>query len=412
MIGVGTYRLKNGMTLLHHRDATTKMVALNLLYKVGARNERLGHTGLAHLIEHLMFGGSAHIPSFDEALQRAGGESNAWTSNDVTNYYDVLPAQNVETAFWLESDRLLEPVFTSKSIEAQRSVVIEEFKERCLNEPYGDISHIIRANAYKVHPYRWPVIGMSVHEIEAMTVGDVRDFFYRHYTPTNLILCVSGNIERECAIALAEKWFGEIKGRETALDMIPTEPAQEEARLVSVKKDVPQNMIVKAYHMSGRLDDDYQVADIISDILANGNSARFFRNVLMKGDLFCELDATIGGNCDPGLLIVKGRLCDGVSYSAGIKAIDNELQSFLNEGTCKYEIEKYVNKLESKELFENISYLEKATKLCTYEMLGGADGINREMEKYRKIAVEDVSRVSKQIFREDNCTTVLYGKQV
>ena len=410
MIKVNSYTLDNGLKLLHHKDATTKMVALNLLYKVGARNEQPEKTGFAHLFEHLMFSGSVNSESFDEPLQVAGGESNAWTSNDVTNYYDIVPVHNVETAFWLESDRLLNLSLTEKKFEAQKSVVIEEFKQRCLNTPYGDVSHIIRGAAYTVHPYRWPVIGLSTDVIAEATLDDAWDFFNSHYSVDNLIMCVSGNIEFERAVKLTEKWFGDIEPRNMKKQVIPVEPIQESPRTIRVERDVPKNMILKAYHMCGRNHIDYQTSDIISDILANGNSSRFFRNVLMKNDVFSSLDASIGGSVDPGLFYVRGYLNEGVSYEQGEEIIKKELEAFLQEGASEYEITRYVNKLDSKEQFENISYLEKATKLCSYEFTSQADDINVEMDKYRAITSDDIKRVAQKILNESNCTTLFYGK--
>lgn len=411
MIEVNSYTLENGLRLLHHKDATTRMVALNLLYKVGARDEDPGKTGYAHLFEHLMFSGSANSESFDEPLQAAGGESNAWTSNDMTNYYDIIPAHNIETAFWLESDRLLQLSLTEKKFEAQKSVVIEEFKQRCLNTPYGDVGHIIRENAYTVHPYRWPVIGRSTDVIASATLDDARDFFNGHYSTDNLILCVSGNVDFGRAIELTEKWFGDIERRNIMRKQLPMEPVQTAPRKVVVERDVPKNMILKAYHMCGRMDKDYQTCDIISDILANGNSARFFRNVLMRSDVFSSLDASIGGSADPGLFYIRGYLRDGVSYDAGNEKILEELDAFFCEGASDYEIAKYVNKLDSREQFENISYLEKATKLCSYEFFSCADDINKESGKYNAITSDDISRVAREMLSENNCTTLFYGKR-
>ena len=358
-----------------------------------------------------MFSGSANSESFDEPLQAAGGESNAWTSNDMTNYYDVLPAHNVETAFWLESDRLLQLSLTEDKFETQKSVVVEEFKQRCLNRPYGDVSHIIRDAAYTVHPYRWPVIGLSTDVIANATLDDAWGFFNSNYSTDNLIMCVSGNIDFDRAVELTEKWFGDIAPRHIMPQIIPVEPVQTAPRNLMVERDVPQNMILKAYHMCGRSDADYQASDIISDILANGNSARFFRNVLMKSEVFSSLDASIGGSLDPGLFYVRGYLRDGVSYEEGNELIQRELSAFLKEGASEYEITKYVNKLDSKEQFENISYLEKATKLCSYEFSSKADDINSESDRYRALRSEDISRVSNEILQERNCTTLFYGKK-
>lgn len=410
MIEFNSDVLDNGLKLLHHKDATTKMVALNILYKVGARNEVEGRTGFAHLFEHLMFGGSVNIPSFDESLNAAGGESNAWTSSDITNFYDIIPSQNVETAFWLESDRLFQLAFSQQNLDTQKSVVMEEFKQRCLNVPYGDLHHIIADNAYKMHPYRWPVIGRKLEEIESVTLDAVKDFFYSHYGPDNIIMCVAGDISFEKAIDLTEKWFGPIPSRNIQIPVIPQEPMQSSPRIKRVVKDVPNDMIVKSYHMCSRGDKDYQTSDIISDLLANGNSARFFKNILMKTEVFVDLDATVGEQIDPGLLNIKGRLRDGVSYEEAEMVIKNELDDFMANGASEYEITKFVNKWESTRCFENISYFEKAVKLCYYDLISYADDINKEIDKYRAITQDDVVRVARNLFREDNCCTVYYGK--
>ena len=411
MIEVKTHILGNGLRLVHHLDATTQMVALNLLYDVGSRDEVSGRTGFAHLFEHLMFGGSQHIPDFDTPLQVAGGESNAWTSDDITNFYEILPAHNVETAFWLESDRMNRLAFSQKSLDAQKSVVVEEFKQRCLNVPYGDVSHIIRSSAFQKHPYRWPVIGECIEDIENVTIDAVKDFFYSHYAPNNAILCVAGNISFERTVELAEKWMSHIPRRAVKTRNIPSEPVQAEMRKVEAHGNVPQDLIMKAYHMCGRLDADYYASDIISDILANGNSARFFQNVLMKTDVFTDLDASIWGTVDPGLMIVRGRLRPGVEFDEANSIIDEELGKLVNDGASQYEIDKFVNKYESKECFENISYSEKASKLCYHELLGCADDINSEVAKYRSLNVEDIKRVAGRIFRPENETRLYYESE-
>ena len=409
MVEVRKHTLDNGLRLLHYYDATTQMVAVNVLYDVGARDETPGCTGLAHLFEHLMFGGSEHIPDFDTPLQMAGGESNAWTSDDVTNFYDILPTHNAETAFWLESDRMNCLALTQRSLDAQKSVVIEEFKQRCLNVPYGDVSHLVRAKAFRQHSYRWPVIGEKVSDIEGVTIDTARDFFYSHYAPNNAILCISGNVDFERAVELAEKWFAHIPRRAITPRSIPTEPRQTEQRCIVHHADTPQNMIVKAYHMCGRLDSDYHASDIISDILANGNSARFFRNVLMQTDIFTDLDASIWGSIDPGMLVVKGRLCPGASFDEANEVVDRELQRLVSEGVSQYEVDKFVNKFESKESFENVSYAEMASKLCYHELIGSADDINTELSRYRALTAADIQRVEAGIFTINNKTRLYYG---
>ena len=409
MIDIQTHTLDNGLRIVHNKDATTQMVALNLLYDVGSRDESPERTGMAHLFEHLMFGGSANIPDFDRPLQAAGGESNAWTGDDVTNYYDIIPAHNIETAFWLESDRMKELAFSKRSLETQRSVVMEEFKQRCLNMPYGDVSHIIRALAYKYHPYRWPVIGLDLSHIEHVTAAEVKDFFYSHYAPDNAVLSISGNIGFDRVVHLSEKWFGDIERRNIAPRNLAQEPEQTEERMVCVKRDVPQNEIIKAYHMGARMDASYHACDLISDMLSNGNSSRFYRNLVMRGNLFTEIDAYIIGSVDPGLMVIRGRLQPGVSFDAAGKAIRQELLRLCEDPVSGFEIEKCVNKFESKELFSNISYQERASNMAYYELLGGAGMINNEVANYRKLTGNDIRDAARNMFRDDNCSTIFYG---
>ena len=409
MIEISRHTFDNGLRLVHHFDATTKMVALNLLYDVGSRDEVPGRTGFAHLFEHLMFGGSAHIPDFDTPLQLAGGESNAWTSDDITNFYEIIPAHNIETAFWLESDRMNELAFSQRSLDAQKSVVVEEFKQRCLNQPYGDVSHLLRAAAFRKHSYRWPVLGERIEDIMGATLDMEREFFYSHYAPNNAILCLAGNITFGRAMELAQKWMAPIPKRVIAKRDIAAESPQTEMRHIEARREVPQDMIVKAYHICGRLDADYHACDIISDIFANGNSARFFRNVLMKTDVFTDLDASIWGSIDPGLLVIRGRLKPGKSFAEANTILEEQIHRLVEDGASQYEVDKFVNKNESRELFENISYGEKASKLCYYELLGDAGGINSEMDKYRALTADDISRVARRIFVPGNETRLYYG---
>ncbi|MDO4510402.1 MAG: pitrilysin family protein [Bacteroidales bacterium] len=409
MIAFNTYRLKNGLRLLHYFDKNTQMVALNLLYDVGARDEDPSATGLAHLFEHLMFTGSKHAPSFDAALQAAGGSSNAWTSNDMTNYYETLPAHNVETAFWLESDRLRNLNLTDESIDTQKSVVIEEFKQRCLNVPYGDLHHISSDLAFKVHPYRWPTIGLRVEDIQNASHDAIKAFFASHYAVNNLILCVSGHVEFDRAVALAEKWFGDFAPVDIPVRNLPQEPVQCSQRFLSVKREVPQNMIMMMYHMCGRGDADYQACDMLSDVLSNGPSSRFYRNVMVKSGLFSELDASVTGTHDPGLFLVRARLADGVSFAKAQQAIDAELKDFLTTGATAYEMEKCANKYESTQLFDTITYEKKGVKLCQYELLGSAADINSEVGKYRSLTQEGLMTVAHKLFDPANCSVLYYG---
>lgn len=409
MISFNTYRLKNGLRMLHYYDKNTQMVALNLLYDVGSKDENPKATGLAHLFEHLMFTGSKNAPNYDAALQAAGGSSNAWTSVDMTNYYETLPAHNVETAFWLESDRLMNLNLSDEGIDTQKSVVIEEFKQRCLNVPYGDFYHICNDLAYKVHPYRWPTIGLNVDDIKNASHEEIKAFFSNHYAVNNLILCVSGHVEFEKAVALAEKWFGDFSPVGLQPRNLPQEPIQTEQRFLSVNRDVPQNMIVMMYHMCGRGGADYQACDMLSDVLSNGTSSRFYRNVMVKSGLFTELDASVSGTFEPGLFLVRARLADGVSFATAQKAIDGELKDFLNTGATAYEMEKCANKYESTQLFDTITYEKKGVKLCQYELLSEAADINREVQKYRDLTQAGLMNVAQKLLNPNNCSILYYG---
>ena len=400
--------MSNGLTVLHHYDGATRMVAVNVLYNVGSSDEQPPLTGLAHLLEHLMFTGSEHVPSYDQALQAAGGESNAWTSTDATNYYDVVPAQNLDTALWLESDRLLSLTLSDQSIATQRSVVIEEFKQRCLNVPYGDLSHLMSQLAYTVHPYRWPAIGRKVEDIENATADDVRQFHQAHYAAGNAILCISGNVTLERALQAVEHWFGDIPARQLAPRIHPVEPDQHEARQLQVTRDVPQTIISRAYHMPGRTSHSYAACDILSDVLSNGKSARFYQNVILKTGLFTELDASVSGTRDNGLFFVRAKLAPEATIQAAQTAIDAELQRLLTGGIEHYELEKFVNKHIASERFESLGYLQQAMRLCLYEQLGDANLVNTEEQQYRRLTTDDILSAAHRVLQPTNCSTVIY----
>lgn len=411
MITVNKYQFLNGLRLLHHADSNTRMVAINLLYDVGARDESPDCTGFAHLFEHLMFGGSLHIPDFDTALQKAGGENNAWTSNDITNYYTIVPRQNVETAFWLESDRMLGLDFSQHSLDVQKAVVMEEFKQRTLNQPYGDIPAIIRELAYREHPYRWPVIGRDISHIEKATLEDVRSFFYNHYAPNNAILAVVGDISFEEALRLSEKWFSPIEKRNIAPRCILPEPEQEAPRYKEVVRDIPSDAIVKAYHMGRRCDADYQTCDLMSDILSNGRSSRLFRRLVMEKSLFTSIDASITGDIDAGLFLINGRLNQGVSLQQADEAIEEELGRLCRESASEQEISKMVHKFETGYLFSNLSYVDKAANLSYFELIDATESIDREVEKYYRITPESLQKTAQAVFRANNMSTLYYKAQ-
>lgn len=402
--------LPNGLRLVHNEDTSTQMVALNIVYDVGARDEHPDHTGFAHLFEHLMFGGSVHIPDYDAPLQMAGGENNAWTNNDITNYYLTIPRSNVETAFWLESDRMLELAFSEQSLEVQRGVVMEEFKQRNLNQPYGDVSHLLRPLAYRVHPYRWPTIGKDLSHIANATLDEVKAFFYRYYAPKNAVLAVTGNISWEETVRLAEKWFAPIPRREVPLRQLPQEPPQTAERRLTVERNVPLDALFMAYHMCGRADEDYYAFDILSDILSNGRSSRLARRLVQDEKLFSSLDAYISGTRDAGLLHISGKPSPGVTLEQAEAAVRKELEELKHSLIGEQELEKVKNKFESTQIFGNINYLNVATNLAWFELTGQAEDIDREVSRYRAVTAEQLQRVAQQTFLPENCVVLYYKK--
>lgn len=408
MIHFERTQLANGLKVIVHRDKTTPMVAVDLCYNVGSRDEHPDRTGFAHLFEHLMFGGSKHIPSYDEPLQKAGGDNNAYTSNDLTNYYLTLPKNNIETGFWLESDRMLELAFSKQSLEVQRNVVIEEFKQRQLNQPYGDVWPLLRQLAYKVHPYQWPTIGREISHIEKATMQQVKDFFFTHYAPDNAVLVVTGDVEPDQIYRLAEKWFGPVPNRNVKTRNIPQEPLQTELREQVVERDVPNDTIYMAYHMTDRLDPMYYATDLVSDVLSNGNSSRMYQKLVQKEKLFTELDAYLSGDYEPGLFVISGKPSDGVSLESARKAIEQELDRMKQELVPEYELEKVKNKVEANIVYAEMNYLTKAMNLATNEILQDAGLINSQVGSYRSVTAQQIQQVSQQILRPENCSVLYY----
>ncbi|HUH32779.1 MAG TPA: pitrilysin family protein, partial [Daejeonella sp.] len=408
MVLFDRFTLENGLKVLVHEDPTTPMAVVNILYDVGARDEDPDKTGFAHLFEHLMFGGSVNIPTYDEPLQRVGGENNAFTSNDITNYYITLPAVNLETAFWLESDRMLSLAFSEKSLEVQRNVVCEEFKQRYLNQPYGDVWLKLRPMAYKKHPYQWATIGKVLEHIENATIEDVRDFFKKHYNPANAILVVGGSVKTEDVKVLAEKWFGDITGLEKPSRNLDPEPEQTEERKLTVQADVPLNAIYKAFHMPSRNDENYFTVDLISDILSRGNSSRLFRKLLKEQKLFSEINAYLTGSLDTGLFVVEGKPLPGVSMEIAEASIWHELEQLKTDLVHEDELTKVKNKIESTMVFSEMSLLDKAMNLAFFELLGDADRLNSETQKYLDVTSSQIQQQAQQIFRKENSSTLYY----
>ena len=408
MITVNRHTLPNGLRIVHSEMESTQMVALNVLYNVGARDEHPEHTGFAHLFEHLMFGGSVNIPDYDTHVQNAGGENNAWTNNDITNYYITLPRQNAETGFWLESDRMLSLDFNEKSLEVQRQVVIEEFKQRNLNQPYGDVGHLVRDMAYKKHSYQWPTIGKKTSHIANATLDEVKDFFFRFYAPDNAILAVTGNISFEDTVALAEKWFGPIPRRNVATRNLPKEPVQTEERRQTVERNVPVDALYMVFHKCDRLHPDYYTFDMLSDLLSSGRSCRFIQHLVLEKQIFSNIDAYISGSIDEGLFHITGKPSPGISLEEAEEAVWEELEALKTIEIDSYELEKVKNRYESEQIFNNLNYLNVATNLAFFELIGQAEDINYEVEKYRSVTSERIREVARKAFVRENCSVLYY----
>jgi zinc protease len=407
MIHFDSFTLANGLKVIVHQDKSTPMAVVNVIYNVGAKDESPEKTGFAHLFEHLMFGGSINIPEYDEPLQKAGGENNAFTTNDLTNYYCQLPAENIETAFWLESDRMLSLAFSKKSLEVQRKVVCEEFKEHYINKPYGDVWHKMRELAYTTHPYKWMTIGKELKHIEDATLEDVKNFFFKHYTPCNAILVVAGNVTTEQVKNLAEKWFGSIPSGEKYERNLPLEPKQTVARKLEVKANVPLDAFYKCWHIYPRLDDRYYVADLITEIMSGGGSSRLYQSLVKEKQLFSNIECFHFGSTDAGLLAIEGKLVKGVKMEDAEAAVNEEIKK-IQQGVTDKELEKVKNKTESMMAFEDMSVMSRATSLAMYALLGDANLINTELEKYRTVTAQQIIEESKIIFDENNSNTLYY----
>ncbi|MCC6281498.1 MAG: insulinase family protein [Saprospiraceae bacterium] len=400
--------LPNGLRVLVHEDHTTPLAAVNITYYVGSRDERDDKTGFAHLFEHLMFAGSKNVPDFDDPLQRAGGENNAYTTNDYTTFYEIVPAENLEVALWLESDRMLALSISKKSLDVQRKVVVEEFKETCLNEPYGDCWHHLSDMMYHVHPYRWPVIGLTPEHIEGATVDDVRSFYRNWYTPSNAVLSIAGNIRTADALLLAEKWFADIPAGPAILHNAPPEPPQTAHIRKEVRGNVPVPAVYLAFRTPARLDPDFYTVDLLSDILAQGHSSRLYRRLLKEKQAFSQIDAYITANIDPGLLVIEGRPATGVSIDDALAAIWEELELLKKEVIEERELKKIQHRFESTIVFSETSILNKAQNLGFYEILDRAELMNEEVETYLAITPEEMHRVANEIFRAENAATLVY----
>lgn len=409
MIHYQKRKLANGLTVIVNEDHSTQLCAVNVLYKVGARDEVSSKTGFAHLFEHLMFGGSVNAPDFDTELQLAGGTNNAYTSNDLTNYYDVLPVNNIETALWLESDRMLHLDFSERSLEVQRNVVCEEFKEHYINRPYGDVWHKLRELVYEKHPYRWPTIGLELAHVQEAVLDDVKQFFYRYYRPNNAILTISGGIKAEKAFSLAEKWFGDIPTGESFSRDYPIEPAQTTAKFLAVQKDVPVNVLYKAWKMPGRVEPGYYAANMLSDVLGTGEGSRLQHALKKEKKLFTDIAAFVTGSINTGMFIISGRLAEGVTWADAEAGIEEELQKVRTEQISETELQRIKNTVEMDITSNNTGVLNKAESLAAAEMLESADLVNTEMDRFLAVTTQDILLTAQQLLDSNSCSTMHYG---
>lgn len=408
MISFNKTRLSNGLTVIVHEDNSTPLATINILYKVGARDESPDKTGFAHLFEHLMFGGSINIPEYDAPLQLAGGDNNAFTNNDVTNYYLTLPAQNLSTGFWLESDRMMSLAFSPKSLDVQRQVVIEEFKQRYLNQPYGDVGLLLRPLSYKVHPYQWSTIGKEISHIENASLEDVRSFFFRYYCPDNAIMSVAGNVKTEEVFKMAEEWFGEIKRSFHDDRKYPAEPKQTAKRELTVERNIPFDSIYKSYHCSSRFDKEYYAEDLMTDILSAGKSSRLYNSLVKDKKLFSEINCYGSGSFDKGTIIAEGKLVKGTDMKEAEASLDEELNKIKMAPVTDDELTRVKNKIESTMVFSEIDLSGRALNLAFAEYMGDANLVNTEVERYREVKAADITAHANEIFRDENCSTLYY----
>ena len=402
------FTLDNGLRVIVHHDSSTPIVAMNILYNVGSRDEHPDRTGFAHLFEHLMFGGSVNIPRYDEPLERVGGENNAFTNNDFTNYYLTVPGHNLETAFWLESDRMLNLAFSTKSFDVQRNVVVEEFRQNYLNQPYGDAWLLLRPLAYKVHPYQWATIGIDPSHIENASMDEVRDFYERFYNPCNAIMVIAGNVETNEIKALSEKWFGVIEKGNVNHRNLLVEPLQTEARMLTVHRDVPFDAIYKAWHMCSRADEGFFATDLISDILSAGQSGRLNQQLVKNLRLFSDISAFISGDIEEGLFVITGKLMKGVSMADAEAALQLEIDEICKNEIAENELQKVKNRVEAMMAFSEMRVLDKAMNLAYYELLGDASNVNDLVHRYASVTANEISLEANKIFKTENCSTLYY----
>jgi predicted Zn-dependent peptidase len=408
MIAINKFTLDNGLRVVHHEDKTSPMVIVNTLYDVGSKDETIDKTGFAHLFEHLMFGGTPNVPSFDDPIQKAGGENNAWTCTDYTNYYVVMPRNNAEIAFWLESDRMNCLDFSQKSLEVQRHVVCEEFKQRCLNQPYGNLHHYIKKLCFGTHPYGWPTIGLDLAHIEQATIEDVKSFFYSHYAPNNAILSVVGNISLEETKRLVHKWYDALPARDITQRAIPKLEKQEEEKYMEVEEDVPTTYFCRMYHTGGRFSSDFWPSDFVSDVLSNGRSSRVYQSLVKDKKLFTQASAYISGDIEEGLFFLTGKFAEDTTYSLADEAFEELIDEIKTSVVTDYETQKLRNIFESKTITDNMVLMDLASDLAYYELLGDAEAINQQVALYGAVTPEMAQQFARDTFVHNNSNTLLY----
>ena len=408
MIPFQSFTLDNGLRVIVHEDHTVQIAVMNILYDVGSRDEQPDKTGFAHLFEHLMFGGSVNVPSYDEPLQNVGGENNAFTNTDITNYYLTVPSSNLETGFWLESDRMLSLSFDPTVLEVQRKVVIEEFKQHYFNQPYGDVWLKLRPLVYQIHPYQWATIGKEISHIENATLTDVKDFFFRHYIPCNAILVVAGNVTLSQVKQLSEKWFAPIPSGAKPVRRLSQEPAQLKKRTLTVEADVPANALYKTFHMPGRFHTDYYAIDLMSDILSRGHSSRLYQQLVKEKEIFTSISSFSVGTIDPGLLVVSGRVRDGIELEKAEEEVDKVIRKLVDEGAQPAELEKVKNQAEATLEFDKVEVMNRAMNLAFAELSGDANLVNEEEHKINAVSLRDVKRVAEIVLQEKNSSVMYY----
>jgi len=412
MINLERFELQNGLRLVVHEDKSTPMVSVCVTYGVGSKHEQRDKTGYAHLFEHLMFGGSVHAPDFDRYIQQAGGDNNAFTNQDMTVYYESLPAPNLEVALWLEADRMCALQLTEALLEKEKKIVLEEFKESCLNRPYGDIWHHIGSLVYHKHPYQVPTIGARMSHIAGATLADIQAFWERFYCPNNAVIGIAGNVSPSTAFAYVKKWFGSINSKSITYPPITPEPPQTQKRLLCLESNVPVDAFYMVFRGAARKQFDYYLDDFITDVLAEGEAANLHQNLVNEQELFSDIDAYITASIDPGLIVVEGHLAERTTYEQAEKAVWEELNVLKNSLLSDKAVQKLQHRIEHNLEFSKVNHLHKALNLAYYEMLGNAEWINQEKEKYQQITAHDIQQRCQAVFQRTNCSIIQYKSLV